>query len=204
MQRTITPFRITVILDGNSAVAQLENMERVIDDDGSTISSRALPPEPLVYPLSSEVLGATASAALARVTELEADLATATTAKTDAEAAQASAESAQATAEAQAATLTEQLATAQAQLDALLNPPAVVTIRSWQAKAVLSLAGLLATAEAVIDALDEPQRTVVKSAWDNNADFSRQSSTVLALAAALSLTDDQLDAMFAQAAELTV
>lgn len=78
------------------------------------------------------------------------------------------------------------------------------TIRAWQAKAVLELSGLLPAAVAAIDALAEPDRTVVKSAWDNNADFSRQSSTVIALAAALNLTEPQLDAMFEQAAALTV
>ena len=101
--------------------------------------------------------------------------------------------------------LTEQLATANATIAELTAPPVgIQPIKAWQAKAVLALAGLLDAAAAVIDSLDEPQRTVVQSAWDNNADFSRTSQTVLALAAALQLTDEQLDAMFQQGASLTV
>ena len=91
-------------------------------------------------------------------------------------------------------------------LEAQAGAPAqpTTTIRAWQAKAVLALSGLLEAAEAVIDALDEPQRTVVQSAWANNADFSRQSATILNLAAALGITEEQLDAMFLQGAALTV
>ena len=166
MNSTTSPFRITLILDGSSAVAQMEQMERILDDDGTVITARALPAEPLDFPLSEAILGAVNTAALDRIAALEAELETARAAPVDA---------AQGT-----------------------------TIRAWQAKAVLALAGALESAERVIDGLPEPQRTVVKSAWDNNADFSRESQTIIALAAALSLTDEQLDAMFAQAAALTV
>ena len=165
MTRETKPFRITLILDGNNAVAQLESMERIFDDDGTTVlSARALPAVPLDFPLSESILGAVNAAALARIAELEAEL-----------------EAAKATPE-----------------------PDATSIRAWQAKAVLQLSGLLDAAEATIDALEEPQRTVVKSAWANNADFSRTAQTIVALAAALGLTEEQLDAMFAQAAALTV
>ena len=97
-----------------------------------------------------------------------------------------------------------QIAQLEARIAELTAPQNVVTIRAWQAKAVLALSGLLEAAEQVIAALDEPQRTVVQSAWANNADFSRQSPTILSLAAALQITEEQLDAMFEQGAALTV
>ena len=86
----------------------------------------------------------------------------------------------------------------------LTPPPVPPSIKAWQAKAVLQLAALLEPAEAIIAGLSEPNRTVVSSAWSNNADFSRQSPTITSLATALGLSDDQLDAMFQQAAALTV
>ena len=94
----------------------------------------------------------------------------------------------------------------EAELAAALAAPQAdpTTIRAWQAKAVLALAGLLDAAESIIAALPEPDRTVVLSAWSNNADFSRTSPTIAALGSALGLTDEQLDAMFTQAAALTV
>ena len=85
------------------------------------------------------------------------------------------------------------------------HPRAIpATIRAWQAKAILKMQGMLESAEAVIAALPEPQKTVVESAWNNQADFSRDAQTIVALAAALGLTEEQLDEMFAQAASLTV
>lgn len=77
-------------------------------------------------------------------------------------------------------------------------------IKAWQAKAVLLLMGLLAASESVIESLEEPQRTIIKSAWDNNADFPRQSPTILSIAAALSLSEEQVNTMFEQAASLSV
>ena len=78
------------------------------------------------------------------------------------------------------------------------------TITNWRAKAVLTLHGLLGAVESALDSLPEPDRTVALAAWNGNADFVRNGPTVLALAQILSLTGDQLDAMFIQAAALEV
>jgi hypothetical protein len=78
------------------------------------------------------------------------------------------------------------------------------TIANWRAKAVLALAGFIPAVEAALDGMAEPARTVARYAWDGGADFARTGPTVLALAAALGLTDAQLDAMFSQAASLQV
>lgn len=101
MTRTITPFRITLILDGDNAVAQLEQMERVIDDDGTTVlSARALPAETLPFPMSKKFLDKVTTDALEVVEKLNAKLA-----KKDAEKAAAVAEK-----EAEKATLAAELA----------------------------------------------------------------------------------------------
>ena len=78
------------------------------------------------------------------------------------------------------------------------------TIRAWQAKAILKMQGMLEAAESVIASLPEPQKTVVESAWLNQADFARDAQTIVALAAALGLTEEQLDEMFAQGAALSI
>ena len=154
---------------------------------GASVNDFSGLPQPLDVEALAELFPTVDAASLARVAELEVEVA-------------GIEEKDQ-----QIASLTEQAAALQARIDELTAPPTgPQPIKAWQAKAVLALAGLLDGAVAVIDSLDEPQKTVVRSAWDNNADFARDSQTVLALAAALQLTDEQLDGMFAQAAALTV
>lgn len=71
-----------------------------------------------------------------------------------------------------------------------------VSVSRFQALAALSNAGLLATAQAAVDAAGG----VTKLAFDNALEFRRMSPTVLAMAQALSLTDQQLDDLFTAAA----
>ncbi len=78
------------------------------------------------------------------------------------------------------------------------------SIANWRAKAALELAGLTIAVETAMQALDEPARTVALSAWSNGADLARRGATVLALAAALELTEEQVDALFVTGASLTV
>lgn len=99
----------------------------------------------------------------------------------------------------------EREAAVKAAVEAIVPPePTELTIKAWQAKAILAMQGLLELAEKTIDSLPEPQRTIVMSAWTNNADFPRTSQTILALAAELKLDDATLDAMFAAGAALAV
>ncbi len=88
------------------------------------------------------------------------------------------------------------------------DPPAPIpvpdAIANWRAKAVLKLHNLLTPVETALNALPEPQKTVALTAWEGNADFVRNGPTVLSLAQTLSLTDEQVDAMFIQAAALEV
>lgn len=92
----------------------------------------------------------------------------------------------------------------------LLNPapyvapppavPQIVTMR--QARLTLLGAGLLAGVEAAINALPEPQKSAARIEWDYSSEVHRGKPFVATLAAALGLTDAQLDALFTQAAQL--
>jgi hypothetical protein len=77
-------------------------------------------------------------------------------------------------------------------------------IAAWRAKAVIEMAGLLPQVEALIDSVPNEAAVVVRRAWTDGAPLQRTGATVLALSAALNLSDAQLDAMFIQAASLEV
>jgi hypothetical protein len=84
-------------------------------------------------------------------------------------------------------------------------------ITAWQAKAALAMtpAGegltMLDAANAIIDAMPEgPEKVLVTSAWDYNANFRRNSPTILGFAEALGLDSAALDALFIQGAALDV
>lgn len=98
------------------------------------------------------------------------------------------------------------LSAVQAQLDALkasLVPvidgvPQVVS--RFQARAALHGAGLLQGIEQLMSAPDiDP---LMRLAWSDAQNFERQSPTLLALASALKLTAEQVDALFVQAAQI--
>lgn len=91
----------------------------------------------------------------------------------------------------------------------VITPPAPTVVvpqslSNWWAKAAIELAGLTAAVEAAMQSLDEPACTVALSAWENGADLDRRGATVLALAAALGLTDAQVDTLFVTGGSLTV
>lgn len=69
----------------------------------------------------------------------------------------------------------------------------------FQARAALSLAGMLAQAEVIIAQADE----LTRLAWADAQEFRRTSPTILAMAGAFSLTDEQIDALFEQAMTIT-
>jgi hypothetical protein len=58
--------------------------------------------------------------------------------------------------------------------------------------------------ETALAALTGDEGIVARAAWNSGAPFLREGPTVTALAAALSLSSGQVDAMFLQAAALTV
>lgn len=73
--------------------------------------------------------------------------------------------------------------------------PQVVTRR--QARRALALGGLLDLVQPAIDAIPDPtQRALAQIDWDDATDFRRDDATLLLLAAALGLTEGQLDDLF--------
>lgn len=79
--------------------------------------------------------------------------------------------------------------------------PQVVTRR--QARQALLIAGKLSQVQPAIDAIADPlQRGMVQIEWDDSQTFDRQRLTLIALATAIGLDDDELDALFTHAATL--
>lgn len=74
--------------------------------------------------------------------------------------------------------------------------PSVVTMR--QARTALSRSGLLTTVNAAVAAADEETRI----AWEFSTEVQRDFPLVQTLAAALSLSEQQLDDLFTLAATL--
>lgn len=69
----------------------------------------------------------------------------------------------------------------------------------FQAKAALHSAGLLPAVEAAIAQADP----VTQLAWAEAVEYRRNSPTILALAAALELSDEQVDDLFRTAMQIT-
>ena len=88
------------------------------------------------------------------------------------------------------------------------EPPEPVSIpyeiANWRARAVLEIAGLLDDVVLLLDSMTGDEGIVARAAWNSGAPFVRNGPTVSALSAALLLTEEQVDAMFLQAAALNV
>ena len=88
------------------------------------------------------------------------------------------------------------------------KPPAAINVPSeianWRARAVLELAGHISAVESALAEMEGNAGIVARAAWLAGAPLARRGATVVALAAALELTDAQVDAMFIQAASLAV
>ena len=83
----------------------------------------------------------------------------------------------------------------------VLAPPPSVSRK--QARKALLLAGLFEAVQPAIDAIEDPlQRQLVQIDWDDAQTYERDDPTLLSLAAALGMSDEQLDALFVTAAGL--
>lgn len=78
--------------------------------------------------------------------------------------------------------------------------PEVVSAR--QARLALLNAGLLDGAEAALEALPSPQREAALIEWEYATEIRRDHTLIAAIAAALSLTEPQVDDLFRSAASL--
>lgn len=79
--------------------------------------------------------------------------------------------------------------------------PVPRTVSRFQARAALHLSGHLVAAEAAVAASTDP---LVQMAWDEAIEFRRTSPTIVSLAAAIGLTDQQVDDLFRLAATIEV
>lgn len=92
------------------------------------------------------------------------------------------------------------------EVQAHLNPPVVVqvpqVVTMRQARLALLASGKLAAVDAAISALPEPQKSAARIEWDYSSEVHRNRPFVQQLAKALGMTDEQLAAMFVEAAKL--
>jgi len=80
---------------------------------------------------------------------------------------------------------------------------AIPAITRAQAKAALIVTGMISLVQPAIDAIEDPlQRALAQNDWDERLHFERNNPTLAAMAAALGMTDAQLDDLFALAATL--
>lgn len=86
------------------------------------------------------------------------------------------------------------------EIEAALRARIPQSVTRFQARAALHLAGHLEAVEALMAHGDTPM--LARLAWVDAQEFRRQSPTVLAMAQALGLTDDQLDELFTSAAQI--
>ena len=78
-------------------------------------------------------------------------------------------------------------------------PVVPASVTAFQARAALLAAGLLDDVEAAVAAADR----LTQTAWEYALAFERTSPTIAALAAAIGLTDQQLDDLFRVAATIS-
>lgn len=76
---------------------------------------------------------------------------------------------------------------------------AAMVVSRFQARAALRQAGLFEGAEAAIAASGDP---ILQEAWVSATEYRRPSPSILAMSAALGLTDKQVDDLFRTAAQI--
>jgi len=82
------------------------------------------------------------------------------------------------------------------------RPPRIPrVIRAWQGREILRRMGLLATVQSLVEQLAD---TAVTEAWEARENLARRGRTVLSMAAALGLSEAQVDELFISAAALEV
>lgn len=79
-------------------------------------------------------------------------------------------------------------------------PPPPIVVSRFQARAALLAAGLLDTVDAAIAASGD---RFAQEAWSHAVEFRRDSPTIAAMAATMGLTGDQIDDLFAAAAQIS-
>jgi hypothetical protein len=87
------------------------------------------------------------------------------------------------------------------EINAVLTPP-LPDLLPYQFRAMLALSGKQSALDAYVAGLPDPQKTIAQAKLDYSLVFQRDNSLVLAAQQALGLTNDQLDALWKQAAAI--
>ena len=77
-------------------------------------------------------------------------------------------------------------------------------IPAWRGQAVMAAHGHLPAVLAAIDNLPEDQRAVAQIAWNAAAPWARNGQTVGMIAAAIGLSDTEIDALFLEAMHIQI
>lgn len=83
-----------------------------------------------------------------------------------------------------------------------IDPPFPLTISMRQTRLALVQLGIYASIPPALDALPEPTRTFVQIEWEYGSVVERFNPFVVALASALSLTEEQIDQLFILASQI--
>ncbi len=92
-----------------------------------------------------------------------------------------------------------------AEIDAVTaaNAPVPESVTKRQGRQQMILMGIIGMVQPAIDAIEDPiQRALVQSFWDDSSDYEREHPQMVELAAAIGITESQLDQAFVQASRL--
>jgi isochorismate hydrolase len=93
----------------------------------------------------------------------------------------------------------------QSEMDAVImaNSPVPKSVTKRQGRQQMILMGVIGMVQPAIDAIEDPiQRALVQSFWDDSSDYERGHPQMVELAAAIGITESQLDQAFVQASRL--
>lgn len=198
-QTSINEILIRLKDDGSVAGAHVVEIEHLTDTDtGTILASKILSPRGITAAEVGGVIGSANAGLFEQIDQLTADLAAATTAKTEAETAKTAAEAARDAAIAEKAS-------AVAALEAQLNPvdaSGFPVLSAVQVRLALLGAGItFAHVDAAIDALPAGvERDTARTYWEYSVELHREHPLIAQFAAALGLSGEQVDAMWRGAA----
>lgn len=205
-QTSINEILIRLKDDGSVAGAHVVEIEHLTDTDtGTILASKMLAPRGITAAEVAGVIGTTNAGLLEQIDQLTADLAAATTAKTEAETAKAAAEAARDAAIAEKASAVAALELQVAALEAQLNPidaNGFAVLSAVQVRLALLSAGItFAHVDAVIDSMPAGvERDTARTYWEYSVELHRDNPMIAQFASALGLTGEQVDAMWRGAA----
>lgn len=206
-QTSINEILIRLKDDGSVAGAHVVEIEHLTDTDtGTILASKMLSPRGITAAEVGGVIGTANAGLLEQVDQLTADLAAATTAKTEAETAKTAAEAARDAAIAEKTSAVAALEQQVAALEAQLNPvdeSGFPVLSAVQVRLALLGAGItFAHVDAVIDSMSAGvERDTARTYWEYSVELHREHPLIGHFAAALGLTGEQVDTIWRGASQ---